>query len=286
MPYIGQVRLRELGTARLREWHDQVIADGASPATVSNVVRTTSAGLGAAVRDGLIPSNPLLGLPRPGVLRAPRKALSAEPAELIRAKLPTQADRVLWGLLYAAGLRTEEALALRWSGVRELSPKGGTLAVDRTVVSGHVRETTKTGRGRDVSIVATLAADLLDLHAQVSEGSTEADPETLVVPPRQDTPLNLNDWRNRVLTPAVKAAGLGWATPYTGRHSYISLQVHAGPSPVIVAALAGNSPEVIWKHYARAFDRARTTKPAPLAEALQAARDEIARTDVPTTVRA
>ena len=70
----------------------------------------------------------MLGLQRPKVIREPRKALSAEQAERIRAELPAQADRVLWGLIYAAGLRTEEALALRWSDVRDLTPTGGSLA--------------------------------------------------------------------------------------------------------------------------------------------------------------
>jgi integrase len=82
-------------------------------------MRTLSAALGAAVRDALLPSTPLPGQPRPRVMREPRKALSAEQVERIRTELPTQTDRVLWGLLYGAGLRTEEALALRWSDVRE-----------------------------------------------------------------------------------------------------------------------------------------------------------------------
>jgi len=61
----------------------------------------------------------------------------------------------------------------------------------------------------------------------------------------------------------------------TGRHTYISLQSHAGVSPVIVAAIAGDSPEVIWKHYAREFDRARSAPSVPLASALATARAKI-----------
>ena len=66
--------------------------------------------------------------------------------------------------------------------------------------------------------------------------------------------------------------------PYTGRHTYISLQVHAGLSPVIVAALAGNRPEVTWRHYARELDRSRTTKAVSLDAALKAARRAVAKT--------
>jgi hypothetical protein len=83
--------------------------------------------------------------------------------------------------------------------------------------------------------------------------------------------LNSN-WRNRTFYPAAAAVGVPWATPCTARHTYISLQVHARLPPIIVAALAGTSPEVIWRHYSREFDRSRTTKPLPLEAALRAAR--------------
>jgi integrase len=275
-PCIGEVRLSELGTDRLYEWRDWMIDSGASPVLVSNVMRTLSAALGEAVDYGKIPANPLLGLRRPKVLREPRKALSAEQAERVRAELPTQVDRVLWGLIYAAGLRTEEALAVRWCDMLGLSRAGGTLTVDRVFVSGEIRNATKTGRGRDVPIVAPLAADLVALR---EEARPEAD-DALVCPSRAGTPTNLNNWRNRVFGPAAKAAGVDWATPYTGRHTYISLQIHAGLSPVIVAALAGNSAEIIRKHYAREFDRSRTAKPVPLASALRAARRQVARSSV------
>ncbi len=137
----------------------------------------------------------------------------------MRAKHPTQADRVLWGLLYAAGLRTEEALAVGWSNFLELSRARCTLEVDRVFVSDHIRHTTKTGRGRDQEIVAPLAADLIELREKVPPGSSDA----LVCSSRTGTPVNLNNWRNRVFNPA---------------------------------AIAGNSPEVIWKH--NAWDRSVT----------------------------
>jgi hypothetical protein len=97
-------------------------------------------------------------------------------------------------------------------------------------------------------------------------------PDALIVASRAGTPLNLNNWRSRTFNPAALSVGVPWATPYMGRHTYISLQIHAGISLVIVVALAGNSPEVIWKHYAREFDRARTAPSVPLADALATAR--------------
>jgi hypothetical protein len=95
------------------------------------------------------------------------------------------------------------------------------------------------------------------------------------------TPVNLHNWRSRVFNAAADAAGVAWATPYTGRTTYISLQIHAGLSPVTVAALAGNTPNIIWEHYAREFERSRTTKQIDLEGAIRAARRQVARNGVP-----
>lgn len=70
--------------------------------------------------------------------------MSTDEAERLRAELPTLRDQVLWGLLYAAGLRTEEALALRWRDVLGLSRNGCKIAVDRRFVAGQMLEGTKT----------------------------------------------------------------------------------------------------------------------------------------------
>ena len=137
VPYIGDVRLRDLGPGRLRQWRDEIIAAGATPHTALHVMKTLSSALGAAVDDGKIPANPLYGVKRLPVIREPRRSLSAEQAERIRAEMASQRDRVLWGLIYCAGLRTEEALAVRWSDILGLSRAGGTLKIDRVIAGGR-----------------------------------------------------------------------------------------------------------------------------------------------------
>jgi len=92
---IGDVRLRDLGPARLREWRDEMVMAGASPHACLHVMKTLSSALGAAVDDGKIPSNPLLGVKRIPVIREPRKSPSADQAERVRAEMSSQRDRVL-----------------------------------------------------------------------------------------------------------------------------------------------------------------------------------------------
>jgi hypothetical protein len=67
---------------------------------------------------------------------------------------------------------------------------------------------------------------------------------------------------------------------YTGRTTYISWQIHTGLSPVTVAALAGNSPDIIWKHSAREFERSKTTRQINLDGAVRAARRSVAHDGV------
>lgn len=89
-------------------------------------MKTLSSALGAAVDDGKIPANPLYGVKRLPVIREPRRSLSAEQAEWIRAEMASRRDLVLWGLIYrAGGLRTEEALTVRWSDILGISRAGG-----------------------------------------------------------------------------------------------------------------------------------------------------------------
>jgi len=150
--------------------------------------------------------------------------------------------------------------------------------VDRVFVAGEIRQRTKTGAGRDVEIIGPLADDLITHHEQTAPESSDA----LVCPSRVGTPIHLENWRRRVWRPAVVAVGLEWATPYTGRRTDISLMIHAGVSPVLVAAAVGHtSGETIWKHYARVFDGARTTGAVPMDHAVRAARRAVRRNSLP-----
>jgi len=167
---------------------------------------------------------------------------------------------------------------VRWRESRRGSRASGRSFKTKREAHGVVGEIRRLRR--DIEIVAPLAADPIEQREQAPPASETAH----VCAPRAGSPLNPNNWRNRVFNQAAEAAGVGWATPYTGRHACISLQIHAGPSPVI-AAIAGNSPVVTWKSYARKFDRSRTTKSVPLEAARRAARSVVARSGATTGQR-
>ncbi len=91
-------------------------------------------------------------------------------------------------------------------------------------------------------------------------------------PEPQIAPAHAGDWRNRCFNPAVKALGLTGPRRTPGRHTYISLQIHAGVSPVTVAALAGNSPRSSGSTTPARISSLPDDRGRPLAEAFQAAR--------------
>jgi integrase len=117
------------------------------------------------------------------------------------------------GTVYCAGLRTAEARAVRWSDILACSRAGGTVEIDRVFAAGEIRNTTTIKRGRDVPVIAPLAQDSVAWHAESEPGDAD-DP---ICSSRVGTPINLRNWRSRIVNPAAKRVGVGWAAPFTGR---------------------------------------------------------------------
>ena len=91
VPYLGDVRLRDLGSARVRDWRAEIVERGCPPTQANHALSIVSAALGAAARDGLLPFNPALRIGKlPVSVRRP-KALAPMEVELIRANVPNSA---------------------------------------------------------------------------------------------------------------------------------------------------------------------------------------------------
>jgi integrase len=202
--------------------------------------------LGAAVRWGLMGSNPALTAgnrqppPRP-VRTYSRAELDAIAAELHPAYRPLP--------VFAAGtgLRPEEWQALER---RDIDRAARVLNVVRTVSGGTLVELGKTsGARRQVPL------------SQRALAALEA------IPPRLDTPLifpaphggvlNLNNWRRRVWAPAIEAAGI--TTPariYDLRSTFASDALAAGVPVFTLAKVMGTSVRMIEKSYGVLLDGA------------------------------
>jgi integrase len=151
-------------------------------------------------------------------------------------------------LLAYAGLRPQEALALRWGDVRER-----TLLVEKAADGQGGVKTTKTGQARTVRLLAPLASDLTEWRRSLDQ----ADDDALLFPNGSGGIWNdpaWQTWHRDAWAPACRAVGLEGARPYDLRHSFVSLLIHEGRSVVEVARQAGHSPTMTLDVYAHVFD--------------------------------
>jgi integrase len=267
-PYLADVRLRDLGTVRVREWRVEIVEDGCPPTQANAAMSVLSAVLGSARTDGLIPANPCLDVRKVPIAITRPRALSADQVERIRAKLPTARDVALWSLMAYTGLRPGEALALTWDSVLDRI-----LVVDAAVSTGEPRQT-KTNRRRTVKVIPALMEDLVRLRPHVRS------PGELVAPSKAGGPLDIRNWSRRVFRPACDQAGIR-ATAYDGRHTYASLLIAEGrPLPYVTAALGHASATTTLRHYVHLMDAARHGTREPMADVISRARAELADSGV------
>ena len=70
------------------------------------------------------------------------------------------------------------------------------------------------------------------------------------------------------------------AVPYDGRHTFVSLLINEGITPMLVAQRTGHSLDELWKTYAHLFESADELNRVPMGDALSAARATIAARSV------
>lgn len=259
-PYIGRVRLADLGARRVREWRSEARGKGATPSVLNHAQGVLSAALGAAMRDGLLPVNPCMGLRKLPVMVERPRALTPVEVESVITRIAAPRDRVLVAVMAYAGLRPGEALALTWDSVTD-----HLLIIDRSYSYGELK-VTKTGTRRTVELVEPLRADLAAYRpARAARGA-------LVAAASDGGYIDLNNWRGRVWKPAVDSAGVD-AAPYDLRHTFASLLIHEGRSlPYVTAAMGHASATTTLRHYAHMLDEQRLGTAANMVSEIEKAR--------------
>jgi integrase len=262
-PYIGQVRLADLGARRVREWRAQILDKGATPSVANHAKEALSAALGCAVESRLLPSNPCAGIRKLPLKPSRPRALTPLEVERIASHMPSQRDRVLVTLLAYAGLRPGEALALTWDSVRD-----HLLIIDRNWTYGELKHT-KTTHRRTVEIIQPLADDLAALRP------ARAETGALVIATSSGEFLNLHNWRARTWKTATAAAGVK-AAIYDLRHSYASLLIHEGRSlPHVAAAMGHATANTTAANYLHLYDETRLGTGRNMVDAILEARRSV-----------
>lgn len=237
LPYLGGFRVAHLTLADVEDWLVALESSGVSRDRQRRALKRLRMLLNCAVEWGHAQANVATTAKMPkSKMKEPIRPLSPRQVEAIRANLCSQdrpQDALLVSLMAYAGLGPAEATRLRWGDVR-----------DRTLI---VRRT-KTNRVDSVNLLGPVASEL----AQWRLACGRPDAGELIYPrplAGEWTLSALNNWRRRIFDPAAKPVDAA-VTPYTLRHSFASLLIHAGMPVTYVAQQMRHNLEMTMRTYA------------------------------------
>jgi integrase len=143
-------------------------------------------------------------------------------------------------LCYFAALRPAEARGLRWEDYN-----GEELQVRRSVWRNHIGDTKTEDSAASVPVIEPLRV-LLELLRSQSAGE-------YILSNSAGKPLSLDSLNIRVITPALKAAGIEWKGYYPCRRGISSLVTDTSKNALNSTGLLRHStPITALKHYTRA----------------------------------
>jgi len=239
-----------------------------SASYVSKITYTLSALFRDCVKNGILTHNPVANATKP---RIGEKDI---PAYLDNTQIPIFLDalneidvensvRVALTLMLMLGLRSGEARGLRWI---DIDFNNGIVSIEKNcgdTFAGLALTELKTKRSRRKLPLSPVLHDILTEH-KIYLG-------------KQARGLGSIWQENGVVCPNITGGLMGKATPnkavrrimnarkelprglhaHSMRHSFVSLLISNGLDVVNVAALAGDTIEIISKHYAHSFAERR-----------------------------
>jgi len=244
-PMLGKLDLRAVSRERVKALAMACLEKGQSPKTVQNTILCLSSLLGHAVEDGLLTLNPAL---RPGKFlpkiskRRKINPLTREEVAVLLAAAKEKAPRYYPLFLCAVrtGLREGELFALRWE---DMDFHGRFIDVCRNYTHFEIT-TPKSGESRRVDMSQELARVLQELRLDRQlDASAAGRPEISpwVFPNEDGGLLHPNNLRDRVFYGLLKKVGLRKVRFHDLRHTFASLLLQQGESPVYVKEQMGHS---------------------------------------------
>ncbi|MFB2919323.1 MULTISPECIES: tyrosine-type recombinase/integrase [Aerosakkonema] len=240
------------------------LVNNLKPETAKKYLTNISACCDWAVEYSYIPNNPFLGM---------AQKIKAKPKDIDEIKPFTKEERdaIIQAFenhhyykhyasyvkfLFFTGCRTGEAIGLKWKHISKDCTK---IFFQESFVRG-VRKETKTGKTRLFPCNASLQNLLKSIKPE------NCDPESLVFSSPEGKEIDDHNFLNRawkgyknrhgsqvdgIVTQLVKQGVVSeYRCQYNTRHTFITMAIEAGVTPVQVAKWVGNTPEIIMKHYA------------------------------------
>jgi len=272
LPFLGQKDISKVTHSDVQS----VVLSCKTRSEGDQVRRSLSAVLGQAVSDGALRSNPCKGkieLPRdegkaPDFSKDPFGAIEGTsnvwtPQQVLQAMplLKGTSYETVWLLMVGAGLRLEEAMALRWADVRKVEISGREVvqvAVWRAKTYADGVKPTKTKRSvRIVAVSEPFASRLWELRKSPEEQVSPRSVSNISQGWRRLwIPVTSNKARKKDRIKGIMVDGVYPPIPYVPlsrmRATHASMMQAAGVIDSLNAAAHGHSQKVSYKHYQRA----------------------------------
>jgi integrase len=246
-PTLGPIRLQALRPLHVVQWQTARCEAGVSPQRVATALKVLRTALTAAVRWGLLPTNPAADVERPRGDRRERRVWTEDEARrfLAHATGYTQMWDPLWLFLLGTGCRRGEALGLQWGDV---DLERGIMRITRAVQVVRNRaglSTPKTPTSVRTLMVPPFAVAALRVqrHRQAARrlaaGPSWAGADFIFTTTSGQHPLVSN--LLKALQSACSRAGVPRLTLHQLRHVHATLMVRAGMDPKTVQQRLGHT---------------------------------------------
>lgn len=259
-------KMNEIEPADLRDLFGQMRRDGRTTSEIKKTRAALSVMFATALEDGVVTSNPVLGvrIPPSSEDEAPTdekaKALTRAELGVLLAALPSE-SQLFCTFLAHTGLRISEAVGLRWEHL-DLGEHPKVRVREQLYKGKRKRLKSKDGK-RDVPLSPGMARQLLALRRDGYGG-----PESPVFASKAGTPLRPENVYRRALAPAAIGAGFKVEVEVNGkrktrsavsfhtfRHTCASLLFEAGRNVKQVQAWLGHAdPGFTLKSYIHLMD--------------------------------
>lgn len=246
--------------SKFRDW----LLTKTTPAATKKILTQVSACCDWAVDEGIIRINSFkdmarkIRLPKSAQSKGPEAFTKEEQERIIDAfktnKFKAKGD--MFGhahyapyieFLFLTGCRPSEAIPLQW---KHIAPDFSSIRFVQAFVEGEdgrvLKEGLKTQAERIVYTNDRVAALLQKIKP------VRCFPDELVFPAKKGGYIDHHNLCNRQWKRVLAGLKIPYRKPYSTRHSLITNAIEAGLDAKDVSALVGNSPEIIYKHYASA----------------------------------
>jgi integrase len=250
IPHFKGYKLGEIEPPDVKAFARSLEETGAPRSTTRKRLAPLGALLATAFEDGLIRSNPSLGIrlgPAADEPRERRQAMTrAELAKFLKASPPEW--RLFFEFLAHSGLRISEVVGLTWQNI---DFGKHVIRVRWQIYKGTGKRPKSDFGVRDIPLSAGMARRLWQARRD-STFRGDGDP---VFPAVNGEPLRPPNVHYRVLKPTARKAGLPWVSAHVFRHTCASLLFEAGKNAKQVQEWLGHhDPGYTLKTYVHLLD--------------------------------